>query len=138
MQSQKKIEVARQLSQLLIRSADLAKSFFASVSESLEVPPHLAMAILLLEEPAPMGELSQKMARDKSYITQVADQLESLGLLERVPGEDRRTKLLALTSEGKKLRLKLAEVAGNQSPIMTALNEEERALLSNLLSKILG
>ena len=85
-----------------------------------------------------MNELSQKLACDKSYITQLADQLEELELIERVPGADRRTKLLSLTATGKRLRSKLAKAAGSQSPVMTSLNAEERATLSVLLRKILN
>ena len=85
-----------------------------------------------------MGDLSQKLACDKSYITQLADQLEELELIERVPGADRRTKLLALTASGKTLRSELAKSAGSKSPIMKALNEHEREQLATLLGKILA
>ena len=137
MDSNKQMEVSRQLSHLLVLSADLSKSVFAEIAASLNVPVHLARAVLFLEEPAPMNDLSQKLACDKSYITQLADQLEDLDLIERVPGEDRRTKLLSLTPTGKALRTKLAKAAGSKSPIMKALNDDERAKLSVLLGKLL-
>ena len=138
MDSNKQMEVSRQLSHLLVLSADLSKSVFADIASSLNVPVHLARAVLLLEEPAPMNELSVKLACDKSYITQLADQLEERDLIERVPGADRRTKLLSLTSTGKSLRAKLAKAAGSQSPIMKSLNDEERTQLASLLSKVLA
>ena len=138
MDSNKQMEVSRQLSHLLVLSADLSKTVFAHIATSLNVPVHLARAVLLLEEPAPMNDLSQKLACDKSYITQLADQLEELELIERVPGADRRTKLLSLTATGKALRTKLAKAAGSQSPIMKSLNDEERAQLAVLLNKMLA
>jgi len=134
----KQMEVSRHLSHLLVLSADLSKNVFAEIAGSLNLPVHLARAVLLLDEPAPMGDLSQKLACDKSYITQLADQLEELELIERVPGADRRTKLLALTASGKTLRSELAKSAGSKSPIMKALNEHEREQLATLLGKILA
>mgnify|MGYP000438023672 CR=1 FL=1 len=138
MDSNKQMEVSRHLSHLLVLSADLSKTVFAEIASSFDVPVHLARAVLLLEEPAPMSDLSQKLACDKSYITQLADQLEELELIERVPGADRRTKLLALTTKGRGLRTKLAKAAGSQSPIMRSLNDEERAQLESLLAKIVS
>jgi len=85
-----------------------------------------------------MNDLSQKLACDKSYITQLADQLEELELIERVQGADRRMKLLSLTPKGKALRTKLAKAAGSQSPIMKSLNDAERAQLAVLLDKLLS
>ena len=137
MESNKQVEVSRKLSNLLVRSAELSKSVFAEISASQNIPVHLARAVLLLEQPAPMNELSQKLGCDKSYITQLADQLEVLELIERLPGADRRTKLLSLTPTGKALRDKLAQAAGSQSPIMRSLNDEERTQLEVLLGKIL-
>ena len=138
MDSNKQMEMSRRLSHLLVLSADLSKTVFADIAASLNVPVHLARAVLLLEEPAPMNDLSQKLACDKSYITQLADQLEELGLIERLAGADRRTKLLSLTASGKALRTKLAKAAGRQSPIMKSLTEKERAQLAALLEKILA
>ena len=85
-----------------------------------------------------MNDLSQKLACDKSYITQLADQLEELELIERVQGADRRMKLLSLTPKGKALRTKLAKAAASQSPIMKSLNDAERAQLAVLLDKLLS
>jgi len=138
MDSNKQMEVSRQLSHLLVLSADLSKKVFSDIAAFLNVPVHLARAVLLLEEPAPMNDLSQKLACDKSYITQLADQLEELELIERVPGADRRTKLLSLTAKGKALRTRLAKAAGSKSPIMKSLNDEERTQLAVLLNKILA
>ena len=138
MDSNKQMEVVRQLSQLLVLSADLSKNVFADIAASLNVPVQLARAVLLLEEPAPMSDLSQKLTCDKSYITQLADQLEDLELIERVPGTDRRTKLLSLTAKGQALRTKLALAAGSKSPIMKSLNDAERTQFAALLNKILA
>lgn len=132
------METSRQLSNLLVRAAELSKNVFAEIAASQNIPVHLARAVLLLEQPEPMNELSQKLVCDKSYITQLADQLEELKLIERVPGADRRTKLLSLTATGKDLSEKLASAAGNQSPIMKSLTDDERSQLEVLLAKILA
>jgi DNA-binding MarR family transcriptional regulator len=97
MSEDKFLAEARELSQMMIDAADLSKDIFANIAQELNVPVSLARAICLLENPAPMTELAARLSCDKSYITSLADQMEGLGLINRVPGADRRTKLLELT-----------------------------------------
>jgi DNA-binding MarR family transcriptional regulator len=132
----KSLAEARELSQLMIDAADLSKDVFSNIAQELNIPVSLARAICLLETPAPMTELAARLACDKSYITPLADQMESLGLINRVPGADRRTKLLELTPKGKAVRKSLGEKVAEFSPVMVALNSAERATFMKLLAKI--
>lgn len=43
-------------------------------------------AVLRLGEPAAMGALAEHLGCDPSYVTEIADRLERMGLLERMPG----------------------------------------------------
>ncbi len=138
MSADKRLADARDLSQLLIQVAELTKSRFAKISEDLGVPVQVARGICLLQTAVPMNELASMLDCDKSYITPLADHMESLGLVTRVPGEDRRTKLLALTSEGKTMRQKLAEKVTEASPMMIALDEIQRASFEQMLRQILS
>ena len=85
-----------------------------------------------------MTELAAKMSCDKSYVTPLADQLELLGLINRVPGADRRTKLLQLTPKGEKLREQLGEKVAAFSPVTVALGQKERVAFEAMLQKILN
>jgi len=136
MSEDKFLAEARELSQMMIDAADLSKDIFANIAQELNVPVSLARAICLLENPAPMTELATRLACDKSYITSLADQMELLGLINRVPGADRRTKLLELTPKGKLVRKSLGEKVAQFSPVMVALNPSERATFEKLLAKI--
>ena len=127
---------ARDLAELLIASSDAAKSLFAEIANELDLPVSVTRALCALDEPSPMTVLANRLRCDKSYITPIADQLEALALVKRVPGPDRRTKVLALTSKGEVVRSKLESRVTALSPAMTALTASERSALKSILSKI--
>lgn len=127
---------ARRLSRLLISIAEHAKCDFAQAAATLGVPVHLARAVLLLHEPAPMRTLAEGLSCDRSYITNLADQLEERGLVERVTGDDRRVKLLTLTPDGVALRDQLAETVATQSIVLRRLDDDQRAALAPLLEAL--
>ena len=136
MTTDKALAEARELSHLMIDAADLSQDVFANIAQELNIQVSLAKAICLLETPVPMTELAARLSCDKSYITPLADQMESLGLINRVPGADRRTKLLELTPKGKAMRISLGEKVAEFSPAMVALTAAERAIFLKLLIKI--
>ena len=91
---------AGRLAQLLVDIAKQAMADFAATVGELGLPVHLARAIVLLGNPAPMRDLADQLNCDRSYITSLADQLEERGLVSRAVGDDRRVKLLTLTDAG--------------------------------------
>jgi len=129
---------ARRISALLVQVAEQAKAEFAASVTEFDLPLHLARAIMQLDEPAPMRELADSLACDRSYITGLADQLEERDLVSRVPGDDRRVKLLELTDRGRELRSSLADAVANSSMVLQRLTEDERRALEPLLLKLLG
>lgn len=128
---------ARRLSGLLVRVADKAKAEFAESVACFDLPLHLARAVMSLDAPAPMRELAEHLACDRSYITGLADKLEERNLVSRVPGDDRRVKLLELTAEGRKLRNDLTDAVATHSMVLRRLSPEERRTLEPLLRKLL-
>lgn len=61
-----------------------------------------------LEPPRPMREVADAMCCDPSNVTTMIDRLEGRGLVERTPGsDDRRVKMLSLTSDGRALLRKV-------------------------------
>ena len=60
-----------------------------------------------------MRELADQLACDRSYITGIADQLEQRVLVDGVPAQDRRVKLLQLTEAGARARNRISEQSPN-------------------------
>lgn len=134
--TEKRLAESRRLSQMLVSVAERSKADFAASADRHGLPVHLARALLYLDEPVPMGELACSLTCDPSYITALADQLEERGLVKRVPGDDRRVKLLALTAAGRKTRDKLAEAVNRESLVLRRLSDAERAVLAPLLERL--
>jgi DNA-binding MarR family transcriptional regulator len=132
-----RVEEARRLSQMFIDITDKSKADFTHIVGSLGLPVHLARAVLMLTNPAPMRDLADRLACDRSYITNLADQLEDRGLVCRVPGEDRRIKLLQLTPDGLQLRDQISEAVAERALVLRRLTAAERKTLSPLLEKLL-
>jgi DNA-binding MarR family transcriptional regulator len=130
-------EEARELSQMLVDITEQAKADFGAIAGSLGLPVHLARAVVLLSTPAPMRNLADRLACDRSYITSLADQLEERGLVERVPGEDRRIKLLQLTDAGTKVRKEITEAVADRALVLRRLNDAQRKALRPLLEDLL-
>ncbi|HEY3339173.1 MAG TPA: MarR family transcriptional regulator [Propionicimonas sp.] len=129
---------SRRLSGMLIHLAEQAKADFAEAVAPFGLPVHLARAILMLEAPAPMYQLADSLACDRSYITGLADKLEERGLVARVTGEDRRVKLLELTESGAKLRREVSDAVAERSMVLSRLTASERQALEPLLLQLLG
>lgn len=126
------------LARLLIEIGEQSKADFGAIVGRFGLPVHLARAIVMLSTPAPMRDLAERLSCDRSYITTLADQLDERGLVERVPGDDRRVKLLALTEAGAAMRDRISRAVGEQNMIMSRLNDEERDVLAPLLEKLHG
>jgi DNA-binding MarR family transcriptional regulator len=135
---EERLAEGRRLSQLLVDVADRAKADFAEAVAPFGLPVHLARALLLLTDPMPMRDLACQLRCDRSYITALADKLADRGLLERVPGEDRRIKLLALTDAGEALRDEISAAAAEQSMVLHRLTDDQRATLTPLLETLIG
>jgi DNA-binding MarR family transcriptional regulator len=127
---------SRDLSMLLLSSSDLAREIFAEIASGLKIPVPVARALCLLEKPEPMSWLAVKLRCDKSYITPLTDQMEALGYVKRVPGADRRTKMIELTTKGQSVRDELEAQIIRLSPMMNRLSKLERQMLKTLLEKV--
>lgn len=129
---------ARWLSHALLQVAERVRVDFADVVGELGLTPIQARALLWLEQPAAMRGLAEHLCCDASNVTGLADRLEAQGLVQRVPGCDRRVKLLQLTPAGAALRADLAERVGRGSTVTAQLTAEERRQLAGLLAKLLA
>lgn len=131
------MQEAQLLSEMLVRISEQSKTDFTRIAEELGLPVHLARAVVRLSNPEPMRDLAEQLECDRSYITSIADQLEERGLVERVPGRDRRVKLLQLTADGKRLRRKISDEVASRALVLRRLDAEQRAALRPLLEALL-
>lgn len=84
------------------------------------------------------GELVAQTMVTTGAMTNRIDRLAALGLVERRPGQDRRTVIVALTDAG---RAKVDEVSGThmdtEREILATLSGPQRDQLASLLKKLL-
>jgi DNA-binding MarR family transcriptional regulator len=101
----------------------------------------ITVLVLLVEnQPDPLShsQLADLMGVTKGSITGLVDSLEHDGLVKRteVPG-DRRTRLIAITSEGRDLiQDYLPRKFKNIDRLMAALTPQEQQTLGSLLKKL--
>jgi DNA-binding MarR family transcriptional regulator len=94
---------------------------------------------LLSLEPLPMRKLAQKLKCEPSNVTGIVDRLESRGLVERRPDPaDRRVKLAAATSEGRRVARELRDGLRFAREPLAGLSDAERLALRDLLKRMLG
>ncbi|MEU2389871.1 MarR family transcriptional regulator [Streptomyces sp. NPDC007369] len=94
---------------------------------------------LLSLEPMAMRRIAQKLKCEPSNITGIVDRLESRGLVERRPDPaDRRVKLAAPTEEGLQTADRLRESLDFAQEPLAGLSTAERAVLRDLLKRMLG
>lgn len=129
---------AQHLTTLIFRVAERAKDAFTTIAGECGLSASVGRALLTLEEPAPMHTIAALLACDPSYVTSLADQLESQGLAERAVGDDRRVKLLKLTPAGLEARERLAGAIAAGPSVTSALDARQRRELTALLERMLG
>lgn len=130
-------EEVRDLTTQFFAVMEAIRGRFGAVAAELGLTPLQARTLLMLEEPLPMRDLAARLSCDASNVTGLADRLEGLSAIERVPGVDRRQKLLSLTAEGRRLRERLDSALTEGSLVSERLTRAEREQLSALLGKLI-
>ncbi|WP_030023094.1 MarR family winged helix-turn-helix transcriptional regulator [Streptomyces monomycini] len=94
---------------------------------------------LLAREPMPMRRIARSLKCEPSNVTGIVDRLESRGLVERRPDPaDRRVKLAAPTETGRATAAQLRDSLDFAREPLGELSVTERALLKELLQRMLG
>jgi len=122
---------------------DAFTEFFGQIIENFEaiarrysLPAFAVKAVHMLASPVPMKELGRRFHCDPSFITAIADLLDTHGLARREPdSRDRRIKHLGLTPKGLKFRERLEGEIFSQMPWNYALDTGER---KTLLARVLA
>jgi MarR family 2-MHQ and catechol resistance regulon transcriptional repressor len=126
---------------LILSKARRAVEAFAMKSiETMKVCPtdFSVLEVLLHKGPLPVNTIGKRVFISSGSITAAVDRLESAGLVERRDDpNDRRVRVVALTSRGKSLiEEKFAEHVKHMEIAFSALSTEEIAALQGLLRKL--
>jgi DNA-binding MarR family transcriptional regulator len=122
-----------------------AAAILQSTSAGLGLAPPDLLALFKLDDGVtegtgmPMKELALRMGCDASFITTIADSLESHGLVRREPGQrDRRVKHLVLTEQGTAAKERLMNELAGRMPWRVSLDDSERSCFLALLKKMVA
>ncbi len=109
-----------------------------TIADGFGIAPHDLLALFKIEGGLAMKELAQRMSCDASFVTTIADTLESRGFLRREASQrDRRIKNLVLTPEGMAAKERLMAQLAAKMPWCYALDDAERQCFLGLLRKML-
>ena len=127
---------------LLVQVGGHAASQFAKRLIALKLtPPDVGILRLLgINAGVSQQELSGKLGIHPSRLVAILDELERRGFVQRKPNaNDRRQYALHLTDDGRKMLDEIGLIGREHGEALcAALNDEERATLSELLQKIAG
>jgi DNA-binding MarR family transcriptional regulator len=127
----------KHLSHALVTAAEETKTAFADAVQPFGLSAPAARALLAIVSPTPMRVLAELLTCDPSYLTGIADQLETAGLVVRAVGADRRVKLLELTETGEQTRNWIVDAVATADRFSTRLTSADRTQLARLLQKLL-
>src|SRR5262245_51123606 len=82
--------------------------------------------------------LAARMGVDRARVSQLADELEAMGFIDRrVNGADRRARVLRLTPRGEQMRARLQPgVRAAQMRVIAPLSPDDRERLLDLLARV--
>ena len=125
--------------QLLMNFFFAQRRHLPSYGTPLDLSPVQCHVLHLIEpgRPLPMNRLADTLSCDASNVTGLVDRLESRGLVRRQPSaEDRRVKVLQLTSSGSKLRTQLLRQMAGRSRPLGRLSAAQRRTLVEILEAL--
>lgn len=109
----------------------------AEVAASHGLTGQQAILLRALDQPRPMRAVAAHLKCDPSNVTGLIDRIEARGLVERTPDPaDRRVRLLALTSGGRRVREVLLAELVVQVSAATTLSDADAIQLVVLLDRI--
>lgn len=111
---------------------------YASLGPNAISPARMTALSMIATQPGiSQSALADRLRIARPSVVKVVDTLESLGLIERQPGADRRSYALALTPRGhKELHGMRARVRSYEEAITSHLTPAERGQLMKLLAKV--
>ncbi|WP_243770106.1 MarR family winged helix-turn-helix transcriptional regulator [Amycolatopsis acidicola] len=93
----------------------------------------------LANRPMTMRELAEELLTDRPYATVLVDDLEERGLVERtVHPDDRRSRIVHVTAEGRVLAERASKILATPPEPLLALPAAELAKLDEILARVTG
>jgi DNA-binding MarR family transcriptional regulator len=130
-------EIAEEIAMI---SPRIARRFFLDISEVADISHSQLFVIMRLanQGAACLSEISQDLKVSAPTATGLIDRLEKTGFVQRTPDkEDRRSVVVDLTPEGKKLAQKLrAGIIKRWMEILSKLSREDAEKYLEILKKI--
>jgi DNA-binding MarR family transcriptional regulator len=126
--------------QLLVKLFFAQRADLPTIAAQFELSPAQCHVLHLIApgEPIPMGRLADALACDASNVTGLVDRLEQRGLVRRRSSEeDRRVKVLELTSAGARLRSTVLERMTTPPDTLERLSPDEQRTLVRILKRLL-
>jgi len=124
---------------LLLTLMETMKDDFFAAAAAEDLSPPMAFALRMLDEPLPMREIAAALGYDASNVTAIADKLEERHLVERRSDpNDRRVKLLAVTSEGEAARGRMEQRLLQTVRAVSRLDADQRSQFRDLLRIAVG
>lgn len=91
----------------------------------------------LEKESLGLGDIATALQVDRPYATVLVNQLEEIGLVERTPDPgDRRRKVVALTTAGRRAMREARDVLTTPPPELAALDRADLRRLGAVLTKL--
>jgi DNA-binding MarR family transcriptional regulator len=132
-------ELNARIMDALIELVKHASTLGQSISGEFGLHGSDVMALMKIDGPLSMKELSQRLGCDASFVTALADSLEKHLLARREPSQhDRRSKNIVLTEHGLAARDQVTREVTARMPWCNALDTSERECFLTLLQKMLS
>jgi DNA-binding MarR family transcriptional regulator len=118
-----------------VHSAFLAKLAI----ENIAILEWRVLVALYNQDASNIVQLANFIEVDKGAVSRVLDKLESMDLVARKAGKDRRSIIVYLSKKGEVLTPKLARLAElNEKEFFSCLNDVEKKQLKSVLKKLLN
>ncbi len=130
--------LGREIWSLLYRLFQASRPALMAICQQYELTPSQAFLLRYLEphKPIAMNILADTLGCDASNITGLVDKLEARGFIERQPGRtDRRVKMIVVTEAGARFRKKLLNRLLEPPASLSALADEDKRILRNILKR---
>jgi DNA-binding MarR family transcriptional regulator len=125
--------------QLLMKFFFAQREHLPARDEECDLSPVQCHVLHLIDpqRPLPMGRLAATLGCDASNVTGLVDRLEERGLVERRPSnEDRRIKVIHLTSAGSRMRAQLLRHVTSGARPLSRLSAADLRALVRILERL--
>jgi DNA-binding MarR family transcriptional regulator len=126
---------------LLARTSRLISEQFHDALAERQVPiMHWRVLVTLHDGPMPVTGLAQIALQKQPTMSKILDRMEKLDLVRRRPGlEDRRSTLVSITAEGRRVVEPLLELAReHERQVLAPLGEDNAKVLVEVLKKLIA